>query len=802
MKRKEEKVLEVLRSKYRRLGGWAKRFMPYLLQLCMAGFAFIAAGAPMFGGLFPLGMAVAAGARDHYAIAATLGAVLGYMLSMDTLVGIQYSIAIATALFLRPILHKIANRVIVMATLPLTSSISLLLMRLFLPLVTDKQSDIFATLCEIMLVLLFSFMLSVFFSEMVRLDNFSDLSGEGKASLLFAFITLCISLLRFEILDFNLGIVVIALLTCLIGYGYGERICGVLAVSALVAFSIAEPTLIYSGVGIAIGGLFAGLLSHGEKFGIATLFFCCSVFGVVLAPNTSAAAIYILEIIVATGLFIPIPKAMLPLRFPKDPINPDARTAARQLSGRLKRFGEALVDINDVVNKVFVRSNVKKQSADSIAIDYTIDNCCKDCSGYNTCWNNFAQDTIDSMRQVLVAIATRGSVGPVWLTEIFDNRCNRSFELCSILHRAQAVAATERTGMLKSELMRSSLSEQFSAMGEALSKLSAEIYREEYVDRNKTAKLMAMFKELGLSPIEGAVVMERSEKMRLNISCCRVYLDENQRGSLTEEVGHLLGRQFFPCIMRDFETVTSFEFYEMAKFTVEFAASGKAADRSGINGDILKTFSDDHGNAHAILSDGMGKGKSAAVDASIAAVLSTKLLSAGFGTGEAARLVNVALSLKTNEESGATLDILSINLYSGEGTIYKAGAAPTFHVTKNAIHCIDPLTLPIGIMPGVTGTEVPIKFELYDMLVMVSDGTLGEGDTDWLPELIDRMYGKSSRELAAAIMQKAKELGDESDHRDDMSVIVLKMIPATTVHRQSERQEEREEFEPSLAESH
>ncbi len=781
------KVLNLLRSNYRRHGERIKKTTPYLLQLGVIGFAFICSGAPLFSGLFPLGMAVATGARDHYAISAALGAVLGYMLSMDLMTGIQYSMAIAVSLLLRPILSRVANRVVVMGALPVATSLTLLLMRVFLPFVTSKESDLFATVCEMMLLMLFSFMLSIFSSEIARLDNFADLSGEGKASLVFAFITLSAALLRFEVSGFNIGVALIALLTCLIGYSYGERICGVLAVAALTACSIARPDLIHSGVGIAVGGLFAGLLSHGEKFGIATLFFCCSVFGMVLAPNSGAAAMFVLEIIVATGLFIPIPKAFLRLHFPKDPSNPDVRTAARELSARLKKFGDALSDINEVISKVFERSNTKKQSPNNIAIDYTIHNCCKGCSGYNSCWQTYGDDTQKAMELVLGAISVRGSIGPVWLSEVFKNRCSRSFDLCSILHRAQAVAASERTRALKAELMRSTLSEQFSAMGESLQKLSSEIYREESVDRSRTAKTMALFKDIGLSPIEGAVIMERSDKMRVNVSCCRVFLDENQRSSLTEEVGHLLGREFFPCVVRDFETVTSFDFYEMAKFTVEFAASGKAADRSGINGDILRTFSDDSGNAHAILSDGMGKGKSAAIDASVAAVLSTKLLSAGFKTSEAARLVNVALSLKTNDESGATLDILSVNLYNGEGTIYKAGAAPTYHVTREAVHCINPLTLPVGIMPGVAGKEVPIKLNLYDMLVMVSDGTLGEEETDWLPELIERMHGKNSRELAAEIMEQAKKRGEQSDHRDDMSVIVLKMIPTTTVHRQAQQ---------------
>ncbi len=779
-----------VRAKIMWFNGIVRRTMPFLLQFGVAIFAFFAASANMFGGLFPLGLAVATGVKDHYAIAASLGAVLGYLASLDTMVAIQYGIATAAALILRPLLGGVKNRVLVMGALPMVASVSLLLMRIFLPFVNEAaQLNLLATLGESVLIMFIAFMLAISGNEIVRPERFSQLSGEGKASLVFVFITLASTLLVIAPFGFNLGVCLVGFITCIIAYSYGERICAVFAVSVLTAFSATRPELIHTAIGISVGGLFAGLLSHGEKVGIATLFFGCSVFGMLMAPNTTAAAGFIIEILVATSLFILLPKSLLKTRYQADATGPDIRSIAGFISGRLQNFASALNETNEIVAEVFVRSNSKNAATQSIAVDYAVENCCKNCSGYSSCWYQQEKDTTEAMQSVLAAISSRGSVGPLWLGEVFKHRCSKETDLCGMLHKGHAIAAAERSRIMKSELMRSTLSEQFSAVGSAIKLLADEIYREESVDRNKTAKVISLFKELGLAPIEGSVVTEKSGKIRIGVSCCRVYLDPNQRTALTEEIGFLLGRQFFPCVIKDFESVTLFEFYEVAQFTIEFAASGKAADRSGVNGDILKTFSDDFGNAHAILSDGMGKGRTAAIDASIAAVLSSKLLSAGFRTEEVARLVNVALSLKANDESCATLDMLSVNLYTGEGRIFKAGAAPTFHVSRGEIHCIDPLTLPVGIMPGVSGSEIKIKLNLYDIMIMVSDGTLGD-NPDWLPDLIDRIHHKNSREIAAAIIESAKNRDMEDTHGDDMSVIVLKMIPATTVHRREEVQEE------------
>ena len=73
--------------------------------------------------------------------------------------------------------------------------------------------------------------------------------------------------------------------------------------------------------------------------------------------------------------------------------------------------------------------------------------------------------------------------------------------------------------------------------------------------------------------------------------------------------------------------------------------------------------------AQMILCDGMGTGRPAAVDGSLAAELTARLLKAGFTAELAARLVNVALALKSDEESGATLDLISVDLYTGTARI-------------------------------------------------------------------------------------------------------------------------------------
>lgn len=77
-----------------------------------------------------------------------------------------------------------------------------------------------------------------------------------------------------------------------------------------------------------------------------------------------------------------------------------------------------------------------------------------------------------------------------------------------------------------------------------------------------------------------------------------------------------------------------------------------------------------------ILCDGMGTGRPLPWTATWPPELTARLLKAGFTAELAARLVNVALALKSDEESGATLDLISVDLYTGTARALQGRGGP------------------------------------------------------------------------------------------------------------------------------
>lgn len=212
------------------------------------------------------------------------------------------------------------------------------------------------------------------------------------------------------------------------------------------------------------------------------------------------------------------------------------------------------------------------------------------------------------------------------------------------------------------------------------------------------------------------------------------------------------------------------EFTEAPPLTAEFAAASSAA-AGGVSADAVRSFCDARGRAHLILCDGMGTGKAAAVDGELAASLSRRLIDAGFEGDDAARLVNVALTLK-GEDAGAALDLLTVDLYTGRCDLFKAGAAPTYVLKKGQAAALSAETLPVGLMGGVVGRSVRTVLGPGAAAVMVSDGAVAAGD-DWLKAELQRLAAAPPQQLAEELLAGA--LRRAGGRRDDITVAVLRL---------------------------
>ena len=114
------------------------------------------------------------------------------------------------------------------------------------------------------------------------------------------------------------------------------------------------------------------------------------------------------------------------------------------------------------------------------------------------------------------------------------------------------------------------------------------------------------------------------------------------------------------------------------KYILQLGIARKTKDGSPVSGDSYVTLKLDDGKYLLAISDGMGSGTIAKEASSVAIKMLQRLLLGGFSKDTSIELINSTLSIKTEEDTFATLDIAILDLYAGNIEFIKNGACPTY----------------------------------------------------------------------------------------------------------------------------
>lgn len=199
-------------------------------------------------------------------------------------------------------------------------------------------------------------------------------------------------------------------------------------------------------------------------------------------------------------------------------------------------------------------------------------------------------------------------------------------------------------------------------------------------------------------------------------------------------------------------------------------------ENENISGDNYAIVESVKGKTTVLLSDGMGSGERACEDSEKVLDLMEKLLEAGYETGKAMDLLNNAMMVSEGQQNMSTLDVCSIDLYSGMCSFQKAGGADTFLKSNKYVEEINMNTLPLGIVQS--GEREVITRELIenDYIIMVTDGITDAlaayGYDKMLSSYLENLQETNPTEMARKILQFAIKCS-QGRIMDDMLVVVL-----------------------------
>ncbi len=220
----------------------------------------------------------------------------------------------------------------------------------------------------------------------------------------------------------------------------------------------------------------------------------------------------------------------------------------------------------------------------------------------------------------------------------------------------------------------------------------------------------------------------------------------------------------------------TFYYVEEAKFHVLTGVAKAVKETERISGDNYAFFETESGNLTAVLSDGMGSGDKACSDSTMVVELMQKFLEAGFQMETAIQMINSALLAGGENSNMSTLDLCSMDLYSGECHFVKVGSASSYIKREHLVDRISSGNLPMGAFQKPEVEAVGRTLMDGDYIVMVSDGVLdalsqGIGE-DMLSEFIGSSELENPGEMANAIFNFCLRQS-RGRIRDDMTVLVI-----------------------------
>lgn len=220
----------------------------------------------------------------------------------------------------------------------------------------------------------------------------------------------------------------------------------------------------------------------------------------------------------------------------------------------------------------------------------------------------------------------------------------------------------------------------------------------------------------------------------------------------------------------------SYMLEEEARFVALTGFARVTEEDETVSGDNYAVLETERGKLTVMISDGTGSGEQAAGDSGRALDLMEKLLEAGYGTEAAVEMVNTAFFATGEDRNHPTLDLCSLNLYSGACEFRKVGAAASFLKRETGVELLAEGNLPLGVFQQTNIQPITRILKDGDYLFLMSDGVIdafsGQGYEGAVCRAIGEMREQNPGELAEKLLRLAL-IAAGGRVRDDMTIAVI-----------------------------
>lgn len=743
-----------------------------IISLQAAAFAagFFMARSQVFEQFTPFGVALTAGVPGEYTFAAAAGALIGYLIPTAGQSNIRYMGAVALAALAVWLLNCFVKPAKKAAFAALCSGASLLSVLTVLSLAGEGTASVASIIGESFLAAGAAYFLS-FFSNTLQ-NGRSILSTHEIASAAISVTLLLTSLMGFQIYDISPARM-LAVLIILYAARYGKEQTGAIAgIAAGFAVYLADSSLTSAAIGFALGGLIAGIFSPLGKFGTSAGFIVAN--GLIAIQSYHPATLPVLyEVMAATVIFMVLPGKInhfFGRLFSSAPEFSLVEGLRGSMVMRLQFASEAVRDVSQTVEDVSAR--LKKLSAPTFerVFEQTELDTCQSCGMRIYCWESNRGGTLSALLSATKQLRRNNTVSTDDLPPEFFNRCVHPDRLLDSLAGNFADFLAKDAAERRLEEVRNVIAEQFEGISQMLAGLSEEFRDSQRYDYAAAEDIRNALLTLELTPLDISCRVDSYNRLTAEIRLDAADSSRVNRSILMRTLAEKCQRDFEVPTISDSGRSILLTLSEKAEYGVDFGVAQFSYNDNKLCGDAYCGFHDGRGRFIMIVSDGMGKGGRAAVDGAMASGLMSRLLKAGFDADSALKIVNSAMLYKSTDESLATIDVTTIDLFSGVTEFCKAGAPATLLRRNGKVGIAGGENLPAGILQGVQFDHTQTTLDKNDIIVMMSDGALSDG-TDWIGVELEVWNRGGAQSLAEHLADYARRRCPDG-HGDDITVAV------------------------------
>lgn len=395
----------------------------------------------------------------------------------------------------------------------------------------------------------------------------------------------------------------------------------------------------------------------------------------------------------------------------------------------------------------------ENESDISLVFDRAASRVCRNCGNQSLCWQRDYSGTFNALNDATAAMVERGKAEPADFPLYFTSRCVKMPEFLEAVNEELTALFYRRQYQARIRESREAVCHQYAQLSDLLYETARELGGELIPDPEHRRTLRRYAAQRGL---KGDVFAYRDERGLLRVRFAGV---DSEAFAGEKEIAQLSDILERPMRLERSEE-DAVLLVEQEPFKAVAGVASRRKDGETVSGDAGTYFKRADGKVYLLLCDGMGSGEQASRESGLAIRLLEQFLQTGIPADHALLTLTSALALRGEETGGfTTVDLLEIDLFTGDGALYKLGAAPTYVRQGDSIRRLAGTSLPAGLAEGTR--EAVDRFTLHlapgDYVLMVSDGICGTGEDGWLLERLRDFSGDSPRKLAAQLITQSPQ---------------------------------------------